>query len=232
MKEISVTHDIVVLVDDQDYEILKGYNWHFVPNKIKTSLYATTLVNGKDCRMHQLIMGKKKGYMIDHIDQDSLNNQRSNLRFVTRSRNILNQRISIRNKTGLNGVYFDQRTGKYKATLTIDKVKHHLGSFSSLGRAKKARLEAEQKHCPGIITHHNVKPQSFNLERFDQRFFKQKKNRSGYRCVYINRKGRYYTRYHLENSTIHLGTYDTPLEAAKVYVAYFEKIHGKPPYTL
>lgn len=77
-------------------------------------------INGKNDAIHRVIMGKKPGYEVDHINRDKLDNRRSNLRFVTHQQNLSN-----RNGWGKlpKGVYLDPGRGrikKYKAMRRIN----------------------------------------------------------------------------------------------------------------
>lgn len=88
-RKISLTQNMVSLVSDTDFEWLSQRKWTFNPHR---SGYAMTQINGKTVYMHRLIMNAPKGLEVDHIDGDSLNNQRSNLRLATRAENARNSR--------------------------------------------------------------------------------------------------------------------------------------------
>jgi hypothetical protein len=47
---------------------------------------------GKNVYLHRLIAGAKPGQIVDHINRDTYDNRRCNLRFVTRSENALNNK--------------------------------------------------------------------------------------------------------------------------------------------
>lgn len=57
----------------------------------------------RSMRAHVLVMGRqKKGFEIDHINRDKLDNRRSNLRVVTKAQNIYNSKP--RSSSGYKGV--------------------------------------------------------------------------------------------------------------------------------
>ena len=64
--------------------------------------------------LHQVVKGQKRGFEIDHIDGDKLNNLDSNLRFVTHAQNGKNLKLLKRNKSGYKGVSWDnvRKAGK------------------------------------------------------------------------------------------------------------------------
>jgi len=82
---------------------------------------------------------------IDHIDNNPLNNQRSNLRECTNQQNSFNKSKNKNNKSGFKGVYFDKYANKYKAQIQINNKVKHLGRFDTAEEAheayKKSALE-------------------------------------------------------------------------------------------
>ena len=76
------------LVDDEDFEFLSRYKWRV--HHDESRMYVKCKINGKSVSMHILLLGKKDGLVIDHMDGNGLNNQRSNLRFCTTRENNLN----------------------------------------------------------------------------------------------------------------------------------------------
>src|SRR5580704_8392166 len=84
----------VALVDDEDYELVMQYRWHVwetppTATRRGTGPYARANIGygrseRRSAAMHCLIMGQRG---IDHIDHDTLNNQRSNLRPASHRQN-------------------------------------------------------------------------------------------------------------------------------------------------
>lgn len=111
------------VVDDEDYEMLAASRWHLSHGYARRSHD-----NGQESAMHRLIIGSPEHPLrVDHIDTDTLNNRRSNLRVVSQARNGLNRRgPSVRSKTGLRGVY-QHKPGVYRARIKVDGVLHDLG---------------------------------------------------------------------------------------------------------
>ena len=66
---------------------------------------------------------------IDHIDRNSLNNSITKLRVVSRQENMHN--IDARSNTGVKGVHFDKRQGKFVAKLKVGYKSRHLGTFNT-----------------------------------------------------------------------------------------------------
>jgi len=97
--------------------------------------------------MHHQIIGKpKKGMVLDHINGDTLDNRRANLRFVTPSQNIYNTKMYSSNKTGHKGVVFNKKSNRYTAMIGFNKKKIYLGSFPHTADGlKKASLAYKNK---------------------------------------------------------------------------------------
>jgi hypothetical protein len=84
---------------------------------------------------------------LDHRDGNGLNNRIDNLRDSTHAQNQRNQRIHIRNKTGVRGVCIDKKSGKWQALIWDGNGKRiHLGRFTTVEAAAAARKEAEAKY--------------------------------------------------------------------------------------
>lgn len=79
---------------------------------------------------------------IDHIDGDKSNNRISNLRHATKAENRRNIPIRSNNTSGVKGVDFCRRTGKWRAFVSIEGKTRHLGYFSKIEDATAARVRA------------------------------------------------------------------------------------------
>jgi HNH endonuclease len=83
MAEILLHDGSIAKIDDADFAHLKDLRWY------KSAYGYAVLCNGVS--LHSRVMGPTpKGLVTDHINQDKLDNRRSNLRFATRKLNNLN----------------------------------------------------------------------------------------------------------------------------------------------
>ncbi len=118
MKSIPLTQDKFALVDDVDHEALLEFTW--CASEIARTFYAITYIGTgrKDNRllsMHRMLMQPQPGFDVHHIDGNGLNNQRANLRVITRSEHIFFN--PPRSSTGYKGVVFcvnRQRKKEYR----------------------------------------------------------------------------------------------------------------------
>lgn len=77
-------------IDDEDYHLLEG--WRATVIRMKDKYYYIQLQKrGEKQYLHRLIMGNPEGYDIDHINHNTLDNRKENLRLFTRSENSKNR---------------------------------------------------------------------------------------------------------------------------------------------
>ena len=96
--------------------------------------------------MHRLILGEPPSdqkVIVDHRDGNGLNNQRSNLRWVTKQENNCNR--AGFGSSGFLGV--SKSRGKWVAKIRRDGIRYHLGTFvSEIEAAKAYDAKAIQLH--------------------------------------------------------------------------------------
>lgn len=83
---------------------------------------------------------------VDHINGVRTDNRIANLRCVTRSANLRNQKRSMKNTSGVTGVVWDAARSKWKASIKVNGKNHHLGRFDSYTEAVAVRKSAEVIH--------------------------------------------------------------------------------------
>lgn len=136
----------IMLCDIEDWERLKDYTWGVG----KSGGYATANVQDsgkhKVVKFHQVVMGQRKGCVIDHINRNPLDNRKENLRFVTPRVNQINKGLSDKNKSGYAGVSWRKDSNRWRAQITVNGKAIGLGCFESLDDAIKARKAAEDKY--------------------------------------------------------------------------------------
>ena len=83
---------------------------------------------------------------IDHINGDGLDNRLKNLRSVTHGENCKNKRMMSTNKTGINGVSLDKKSGKWDARIRHDGKNEYLGQHECFFEACCIRKSTENKY--------------------------------------------------------------------------------------
>ena len=144
MQEIELTDGTFCQVDDEDYEYLNQFSWGTNTTKRGDKEYVYVRVNNalyNGLLMHRMIMGLTEGdtMVVDHIDSDGRNNQKSNLRVITNADNI--RRQDARNPLGVKGVKkLDRLKSKpYRCECRLNNKSHHLGYFATVEEAVIAR---------------------------------------------------------------------------------------------
>lgn len=140
MREIPLDKGMVALVDDADYELVNQYKWYALKcDRCWYAFHTLPRVDGKKktIRMHRLIMGFPTN-VVDHIDHDGLNNQRSNLRHATNAQNIKNSRKRSDSKQPYKGVEWDKVNRNWVAYICPNSKKTALGRHATAEAAAKA----------------------------------------------------------------------------------------------
>ena len=127
-------------IDIEDIKKVKKYKWYLSNNN-----YVNHDENGFRTSLHRLIMDCPENKQVDHINGDTLDNRKSNLRIVNNRQNTVNSKyrsnfysedVGVRKKD--NGKWVSKIKYKYK---TI-----YLGTFKNKNKAIEKRREAEVKY--------------------------------------------------------------------------------------
>ena len=97
--------------------------------------------------MHRVITDCPDGMVVDHINDDALDNRRSNLRVCTQQDNIRNgikcrRRLGKRTRSKYKGAHFHGPTGRWQARIVVSGRQISLGYFDHEIDAAKAYDEA------------------------------------------------------------------------------------------
>ncbi len=103
---IKIANDRKIIIDDCDEILFNSKSWRVVTVRGKSYLTWGFKKDGKNIVMkfHRVIMEAKKGQILDHINGDSLDNRRSNLRFVNSKQNAWNSVNKKNSRSRFKGV--------------------------------------------------------------------------------------------------------------------------------
>jgi len=132
-----------VEIDDEDWSKVQRYTWHVTYHHNKKVKAVTTNIKGKSVKLHKFLTGFS---LTDHIDNNPLNNKKSNLRECSQKENTRNFSLSRRNTTGYKGVHWDKNRNKYQAYIQQDGKRKHLGRFENIIDAAQAYNKAALKY--------------------------------------------------------------------------------------
>lgn len=123
-----------MLVDDEDYEWLMQWKWcaHKGKHALSCTFYARrSSPRGEGKRhpilMHREIAAAQFGEHVDHINHDTLDNRKENLRRCSASQNQHNARLRSDNPSGLKGVTWSDSHHAWQPQICCDGKPRYLG---------------------------------------------------------------------------------------------------------
>lgn len=212
VKTISLTQEQKCIIDLEDYELVSQYKWFAdkTGTKIRDTYYAKAKINRKNIFMHRLIMNAPKGQIIDHINGNSLDNRKSNLRIVSHHENCQNRHHERTSKHP--GVAWNKASQKWRVSLKINKKYYYLGLFESENEAAKEYKRAIKEYNEtGKVT--KIK------------FPKQSSKFKGVCWEHGRGKWKAYTK--INGKGKHLGHFDNELEAKKAVDDFLDRKRKK-----
>lgn len=157
-KEIQLTKGQVALVDDGDYDFLMQWKWFALRTSRRGGYYAVKNSNNgektKMTYMHRLIlMVFDKKEIVDHINHNTLDNRRENLRVLSQRQNL--QNLKRKTSSKYPGVSWVKASQKWKAAFQYKGKIRYLGLYYSEEEAYQAYKLACKKFChePTITKH-------------------------------------------------------------------------------
>lgn len=237
VKKIKLTRGKFALVDDEDYERLNKYKWHV--NESRNLYYAmrsqaVEVVNGeqkrKGVKMHRLIMEHKLGRelkeeeLIDHINHNTLDNTRQNLRITSVRQN--NQNKIRKNGSKFCGVHLNKTTGKWGAEFVINHKTMRLGYFDNeLSAAKAYEMSCRLYSKENLICKIDKKP-SYKISNKFTPIWEVRKDRktSKYKGVSLHPSTKKWrVRKTVNGKCIYFGSFDSEEEAHQARLEADEK---------
>jgi hypothetical protein len=138
IRYIPLTRGQYAIVDAADFEWLSRYKWHAAPRDAKGGFYARRHEKGRGIWMHREIMKAPEGLVVDHIDNNGLNDRRCNLRLCTRTQNGRNRRKNRDSANEYKGIWTDKRTGRSYAQIRFKGKQLYLGVYDTAIEAARA----------------------------------------------------------------------------------------------
>jgi len=151
-----------ILIDTEDLAKFKDFGRTWSLRGHLPDLYAVTSIphpeggwrchtdgrrkRRKSLSMHNFILGEcPPGLITDHIDGNRYNNCKNNLRWVTQAENAQNCRLRSDNTSGFKGIcWYNKR--RWKAGISLDKRRRHIGYFDTKEEAAEAYDRAVVKY--------------------------------------------------------------------------------------
>jgi hypothetical protein len=118
--------------------------------------YLVVSIKSKLYRVHRLIYLYHHGYLpalVDHANNNQLDNRIENLRPATKSQNAQNSKRRVTNISGIKGVGWDKSRKQWKVDIKIHTGKKHWGRFDDLELAKLVAIEVRNKYHKEFTRH-------------------------------------------------------------------------------
>lgn len=140
------------LISTSDLEKVKEfpYSWCVKWDSHVKSYYVLGLKKKPDgrnstIRLHRYILDPPKCKVVDHINHDTLDNTRGNLRIVTNGQNQQNKRIDY---TSVPGISYFKRTQKWLVSITVEGKDINLGYYRDIKQAENIAIKARIVYMP------------------------------------------------------------------------------------
>lgn len=142
---LPLTQGLEALIDESDVPLIGQYKW-FANNVTKKNrktvfVYPCSKIPGSRSYsyLHRFLMQPKNGFIIDHLNGNTLDNRRANLRICTLRENNCNLKI---HRTGAMLGAHKTPYGTYISQIKIDGKTLYLGSFKTAHEAHQAYMAA------------------------------------------------------------------------------------------
>lgn len=97
------------------------------------------LTDSKGMKLHDYLYPHREGLEVDHINLNTFDNRRSNVRYCTHQQNQINQPLQRNNSSGVSGVSWYAPRNKYRARIKVSQKEIHLGYYETFIEAVQAR---------------------------------------------------------------------------------------------
>ena len=130
------------IIDVCDIQKVKYHKWRLSHGHVVTGLPSKG--QQRDLSHVVLDIQKDDSVVVDHINGDTLDNTRCNLRICSQGENVLNKRFMSNNTSGFIGVSYKKDRDRYDPEIRFGYTRCHLGMTKTIEEAVYKRYIAEQ----------------------------------------------------------------------------------------
>lgn len=132
------------IIDKDDHAKISVHSWYLNGRKEK-GFYLKSIVGGKHILLHRYILDAKDDEVVDHINGNTLDNRKENLRLCQRIENARNRKINKTSTTGYKGI--SPCYNGFRARIWDGHKRIHLGVFPN-------EVEAYHAYCQASVKYH------------------------------------------------------------------------------
>lgn len=139
---VTTAKGVQIAIDAADAEKAMRYSWC-----ISKTGYAVANTGSRVIKMHRYLLDilDEPSLVVDHINGNTLDNRRSNLRVCRQDENLRNMKKKVSNTSGYSGIRKTPH-GTYNVRITFERKEIHVGNYSTLEEAIEAREQAERTY--------------------------------------------------------------------------------------
>lgn len=148
MKEIELTRGLVALIDDGDYDWINQWKWCADAKGYAVRRAGKNEGKQTAVKMHRQIIGlvQGDGIICDHVNHNTLDNRRENLRSCSKAQNGHNRKINKDNTSGFKGVCWHKHRKMWASAIMLNGKSKCLGYFDDPALAHDAYCKAASEH--------------------------------------------------------------------------------------
>jgi len=137
------------IIDSTDFEVVSRHRWFSVRNdggkRRDIRRNCGPRKKKKTVLLPRFLLDAPKGKLVDHINNNPVDNRRKNLRLCTSKQNSRNRRKLFPTGSKYKGVNPDKRSGKFRAFIYVNNCQMYLGTFQTEIQAALTYNEAAHK---------------------------------------------------------------------------------------
>ncbi len=158
MKKILLTQNQYTIIDNEDFKKVNQFKWSL--DKCNNYFYVRRLKQKNNIKtkiyLHRFIMNCPDNMQIDHINHNTLDNRKCNLRICTKSQNQINRLKRKNCSSKYKGVYLHKQNQKWISEINYLGKKIYLGCFKTEKEAAKVYNKIVKKYHGEYVYLNNV----------------------------------------------------------------------------
>lgn len=140
MSKIELTQGLYSVIDKEDLKRISNHSWCIQKNGKQGKIYAASRINKKLILLHRFILNiTDRKVAVDHINGNTLDNRKENLRICSWSENLRNSNKHKDSKSLYKGIFYNKLNKNWRSRIFKDGKSYEIGSF-------KTDIEAAQAY--------------------------------------------------------------------------------------